>query len=199
MGGIPSDFAGELGGCGRGERIGEEAAGEVRLIDQRTDSLEHGRGLERFLENGVAAGAAGLLLVDGLEQAGDEDDAGVLMAIAGFDAAAEFVAGDGGQEDVGEDDVGVELVDAGQGGFAFGGGDDVETLLAQDAFSHPLSVGTIVGEENEAVHPVVPATVWAELGWSGPARPGPAWSGLVGSIQMAKWPSAFSAWTVSGA
>src|SRR5208283_2112396 len=201
MNGRTGRLAGQFGGFRLGERIGEKAAGEVRLIDQRADDLEHGGGFERFLEDGVATGAAGLLLVHRLEQAGDEDDTGMLVAIAGLDAAAQLVARNVGQENVGQDDVGILLVNARQGIVARGGGDNVKALFAQDAFAHPLSVGAVVGEENEAVHPEIPVTVWADSVAAGPeagARAAGPLAEPAPSTRKAGSASVFSVWTVFG-
>jgi len=131
-----------------GEAVGEEAAGEAGAVDEGSDRIENDGGLKGLLEDGIAAGAAGLLLIDGFEEAGDEDDAAVAVGGMGLDVAADFVAGAKGEEDVDEDKVRGDVVEAEQGRFAVGDGDDFVALFAKDAFAHALGMGAIVCEQN---------------------------------------------------
>ena len=71
---------GRLGGPRGGERFGEQAARELRIVHQRPDGLHHHRGFERFFQDRVAAGAAGFVFIERLEQPRGQDHAHVAYA-----------------------------------------------------------------------------------------------------------------------
>ena len=115
---------------------------------KRADGLHHNRCFEGFLENRVAAGAAGFFFVELLEQARGEDDADVAMQ--GFYVAAQLEAIAAGEKNVGDHQVWVDVVEAQERCFAVGDTDDLEALLAQDPLTHALGMRAVIGQQDDA-------------------------------------------------
>ena len=88
-----------------GDHVGEQAAGHLRFLHQRIDGADDFRSLERLLENGVAAGAPGFVLIERLEQPGGKNHAHVLEARFVLHVAAKIEPGFAGKENVRENQV----------------------------------------------------------------------------------------------
>ena len=132
------------------ELLGELAARELGFLDQRIDGADHFRSLEGLLQDGVAAGAPGFVFVEWLQQSGGKHHANVLETRLVFHVAAKLEAGFAGQENVGEDQVGIDVGQPQHGGVAIGEADHFEAFFAQDPLAHTLRVRAVVSQENSA-------------------------------------------------
>ena len=105
---------------------------------------------ERFPKKGVGAGFLGARL-DGQDAEDEHDDVPELGIV--LDPAAEGQAVELGNEDFGDDDVGLELARALQPGFTVGRELDAEPRLVQEERLQLADVGIALDDEDDGAAP----------------------------------------------
>src|SRR5579871_2576511 len=81
-----------------------------------------------------------------------------------LDVAAEVESRFSGQENIGQDEIGVHVGEPRKGGFAVGQADHFEAFFAQDSLAHPLCVRAIVRQQ-DPVHQGWPFGFWVAGGF----------------------------------
>ena len=107
-------------------------------------------GFEGLLENGVAAGQCGFILIERFKEPGGEDDADMPKLRIALHVAAEVEAGFARQKNIGQNEIGIDIGQPQQGRIAVGEADHFETFFPQDALAHTLRVWAIVSQEDAA-------------------------------------------------